>query len=264
MTAVPTFNAGQLLGDRFKVVRFIGRGGMGEVYEAEDLELREHVALKTIRPEIVDDAGTIERFKREIQLARLVTHPNVCRIFDLFHHGAFLADGQAPAARDVTFVTMELLAGETLEQRLRRTGRVKTAEALPLVDQMADALAAAHRAGIVHRDFKSGNVILAAPAPGTIGTRVVVTDFGLARRKRRQRSGRGNDDGHLRHRGHAGVHGAGTSRRTRDDAGGRHLRAGRRAVRDGDGPASLFGRHATVGRRQTADRDASDAAASRA
>ena len=166
-----TFAEGQIVAARFRIVRFIAAGGMGELYEAEDSELHEHVALKTIRPEIAQDANAIARFKREAFLARQVTHPNICRIFDLFRHQP---SGPGPA---ITFVTMELLAGETLADRLRR-GRLTVDEALPLVAQMAAALDAAHQVGVVHRDFKSNNVMLVPQPDGT--PRIVVTDFGLA------------------------------------------------------------------------------------
>lgn len=159
-----------VIADRYRIVRFIARGGMGEVYEAEDIELRERVALKTIRPDAAGDESTVARFKREIQLARKVTHPNVARIFDLGHHQS--------AAGMINFLTMELLDGETLSERLKRTGRLSTDEAFPLVEQMVAALGAAHKAGVVHRDFKTANVIL---VPSGDGVRAVVTDFGLAR-----------------------------------------------------------------------------------
>ncbi len=165
-----TFSPGDFLAGRYRIVRFIAHGGMGEVYEAEDAELGGRVALKTVRPELVALPGAMERFKREIHLARKVTHPNVCRIFDL---GLHRANG-----KEITFLTMELLGGENLYQRLKRVGRMKPEEALPLVRQMADALATAHEASIVHRDFKSANVML-VPSKG--GERAVVTDFGLAR-----------------------------------------------------------------------------------
>ena len=158
---------GQVLAGRFRIVRFLGQGGMGDVYEAEDQELKERVALKTVRPEIARLPGALDRFTREIQLARKVTHPNVCRIFDVSHHG------------EVTFLTMELLQGETLECRLRQAGAFSEGEALPLVRQVAEGLAAAHRLGIVHRDFKPANVMLVPEPDG--GVRAVVTDFGLAR-----------------------------------------------------------------------------------
>jgi tetratricopeptide (TPR) repeat protein len=173
----PAFAAGEVLAERFRVIRFLAHGGMGEVYEAEDLVLQVPVALKTLRPEIAADKQVIERFRREILLARQVTHPNVCRIFDVFHHRSRQA-GDDPPAENLLLV-MELLRGETLAARLRRQGRMSTAEALPIVAQMATALAAAHRAGVVHRDFKSGNVMLVQAERGAV--RAVVTDFGLAR-----------------------------------------------------------------------------------
>jgi eukaryotic-like serine/threonine-protein kinase len=170
-----TFSINEIIAGRFRIVRFLGRGGMGEVFEAEDLELREHVALKTVRPEIATDTHAIGRFRQEIQLARRVTHQNVCRIFDLFHHG------------NITFLTMELLQGETLAQRLRRQGRMDSTEALPIVRQMVAALAAAHAVGIVHRDFKTGNVMLIGAQGQEV--RAVVTDFGLARSKQSHSEG---------------------------------------------------------------------------
>ncbi|HJX28846.1 MAG TPA: protein kinase, partial [Thermoanaerobaculia bacterium] len=178
----PAFAAGALLAGRYRIVRFIARGGMGDVYEVDDLELQERVALKTIRPEVARDETAIERFRREIQLARKVTHPNVCRIFDLSHHR-----GEDPRGA-VIFLTMELLSGETLAERLRRTGPLPPDLALPIVRQIAEALQAAHQAGVVHRDLKPGNVIL---AEGRGGIRAVVTDFGLARREKRLEDPRG-------------------------------------------------------------------------
>jgi tetratricopeptide (TPR) repeat protein/tRNA A-37 threonylcarbamoyl transferase component Bud32 len=169
-----TFRAGDLLCGRFRVVRFIARGGMGELYEAEDLTLGERVALKTIRSEIAVHDRATQRFRREVQLARKVTHPNICRIFDLFEHRP--PEGTAGA---VSFVTMELLQGETLSQRLRRLGRFSVEDARPIVEQMAAALSAAHAAEVIHRDFKTNNVMLLDTGPSK-APRVVVTDFGLA------------------------------------------------------------------------------------
>jgi eukaryotic-like serine/threonine-protein kinase len=180
-----TFSPGEIISGRFKVVRFIGRGGMGEVYEARDLDLGERVALKTIRQEIASDPKMLARFKREILLARRVTHANVCRLFDLEQYRRHQRSGEAA----ITFLTMELLEGETLTQRLQRQGRMPAEEALPIIQQMAEALAAAHEAGIVHRDFKPGNVMLvAASGTGETRTRAVVTDFGLACAVEPQRS----------------------------------------------------------------------------
>ncbi len=172
MTAL---SAGEVIAGRYRIIRFIGHGGMGEVYEAEDLELHERIALNTVRPEIASERRALDRFKREIQLARRVTHPNVCRIFDLGYH-------RVKGGGEVTFLTMEILAGESLTARLPTVGRMTASEAFPLVAQMASALTAAHEVGIVHRDFKPGNVML-VPTKGTEpGVRAVVTDFGLTRR----------------------------------------------------------------------------------
>jgi serine/threonine protein kinase/tetratricopeptide (TPR) repeat protein len=159
------YQTGEILAVRFRIVRLLGKGGMGQVYEAEDLELNTSVALKFLKPQIAGDLNSQRRFHREILLARKVTHPNACRIFDLFRH------------EDTLFLTMELLKGETLDERIRRSGSLNTSEVLPLVEGMAAALSAAHEVGVIHRDFKSGNVML---VPGSGGLRAVITDFGLA------------------------------------------------------------------------------------
>jgi tetratricopeptide (TPR) repeat protein len=173
--ALPVFENHQLVDGRFKILRYVGRGGMGEVYEARDLdldgELQETVALKTLLPAIAADKAMISRFMREIALSRKVNHPNVCNVHDLAKHK--YADG-----RTVFFLTMEFLAGETLQARLGAAGAMSPTEALPLLRQMAAALEACHVAGVIHRDFKPPNVIL-VPSGGAL--RAVVTDFGLAR-----------------------------------------------------------------------------------
>jgi tetratricopeptide (TPR) repeat protein len=161
---------GDLLAGRYRVVRFLAAGGMGEVFEAKDVELGTLVALKAIRPGIASEAGVIDRLKRETQLARQVTHPNVCRIFDLGHH-------QLPSGDRVSFLTMELLSGESLAERLKR-GPLNPEEGKPIALQMAAALEAAHQARVIHRDFKTSNVMLVTAEDGP---RAVVTDFGLAR-----------------------------------------------------------------------------------
>ena len=165
------FRPGFVLAQRYRVVRFLAQGGMGEIYEVEDLQLAERVALKTVRAVAARHPTALERFKREIQLARRVTHPNVCRIFEFGFH-------TAPVGPPIVFLTMELLSGETLLERLQRELSLRPGRALPLVAQMVSALEAAHRAGVVHRDFKSANVVL-VPMPGG-SVRAVVTDFGLA------------------------------------------------------------------------------------
>jgi len=180
----PIFHRNELVAERFQIVRFLGQGGLGQVYEAQDLELGQRVALKTIRPEVAESRRARERFRREVLHARRVTHPNVCRLFDLYHHrpGAD-ADADAGAGaggpvRGRLLLSMELLPGSTLAERLRRRGPLPAVEAWPLIRQLASALDASHRAGVVHGDLKSGNVIL-VPDGGEI--RAVVTDFGLSR-----------------------------------------------------------------------------------
>jgi serine/threonine protein kinase/tetratricopeptide (TPR) repeat protein len=159
----------QIVADRFQILRHIGAGGMGDVYEAEDLQLKSRVALKTIRPEFASNSLVVERFKREILLGKRVTHPNVCRIHDL-------GLNCSPGGSKMLFLTMEFLDGETLSSRIKR-GRLLQDEALPLIQDMVAALSASHEAGVVHRDFKSGNVMLVG---GAHRTRAIVTDFGLA------------------------------------------------------------------------------------
>lgn len=166
-----TLRPGDLLLERFKLIRLVGRGGMGEVYEARDLRLHTTVALKTVRTSSSSAAGLLERLRREVQLARVVTHPNVCRVFD-FH------EGPGPEGKPVAFVTMEYLDGETLAERLRAGGPFAPKDALPLLEQMAEGLAAIHARGLVHRDFKPGNVML-VPREGKLCA--VVTDLGIAR-----------------------------------------------------------------------------------
>jgi serine/threonine-protein kinase len=164
----PVFSAGQIVSNRYRITRFVGRGGMGEVFEADDLELKERVALKTLLPEMARDTRMIARFKQEIQLARKISHPNVCRVFDVARH---LVNGQP--AETVMFLTMEFLDGQTLSLRLQREGRLAAEEALPILEQIASGLEAAHRLGIIHRDLKPSNVILTPSG-------AVITDFGLA------------------------------------------------------------------------------------
>ncbi len=176
-----TFLPGELVAGRYRIERFIAKGGMGEVYGAFDTALGDSVALKTIRPDVAADESALERFKREIHLARQVTHRNVCRIHDLGAHSSDSSVAALYPRSEILFVTMELLRGETLSEHLTAKGALTEAEALPLVRQMAAALDAAHKAGIVHRDFKCANVVLEPRGVEGGEVRAVVTDFGLAR-----------------------------------------------------------------------------------
>ena len=169
------FRAGTLLLGRFRVVRLLGTGGMGEVYEAEDLELREHIAVKTIRLSHASDTSMLDRLRKEVQLGRRVSHPNVCRLFDVFR--VTLPSTPDQPSIDCAIVTMELLRGQTLADHIRDEGPMSLDAALPIAQQIADGLHAAHEAGVVHRDLKSANVFLARDGSST---RAVITDFGLA------------------------------------------------------------------------------------
>ncbi|MBL8230208.1 MAG: tetratricopeptide repeat protein [Bryobacterales bacterium] len=166
-----TIADGDVIAGRFRIVRFAGAGGMGEVYEAEDLELGGRVALKTVRPGLLANPQTLGRFRREIQIARQVTHPSICRVFDVGRD--VYKDG------DLVFLTMEFLDGETLTSYLKRRGRFLPEAALPLLHQIGAGLDAMHQKGVVHRDLKPGNIILVSPA--TAPMRAVISDFGLAR-----------------------------------------------------------------------------------
>jgi serine/threonine protein kinase len=173
------FVPGDLVAGRYKIVRLLGVGGTGEVYEAEDGALGGAVALKALAPELAGDGVERERFRREIQAARKITHINVCRIFDIgtqlvpSREGRSSPSGAEGGAR--LFFTMELVVGETLAARLTRGPRFTTVSALPLATQIAAGLDAAHAAGVVHRDLKPGNIMLEA-----VSSRVVLTDFGIA------------------------------------------------------------------------------------
>lgn len=152
-----------ILADRYVILGMLGAGGMGNVYKARDLELEELVALKVLRPELVGAPGVLDRFRREVKLARRVTHPNVARVFDIGdHHGE-------------KFLTMELIDGESLGALLVRERRLAVARVAVLASAICAGLSAAHLAGVIHRDLKPDNVLLDR------GGRVVVTDFGIAR-----------------------------------------------------------------------------------
>jgi serine/threonine-protein kinase len=142
---------------------------MGEVYEAQDRQFKEAVALKVVPSEYGANEPAVRRFLQEAQLARKVTHRSVCRIFDVARDR--LRD------QEIIFLTMELLSGESLSARLQREGRIGPEQALPLAFELCRGLQAVHDAGILHRDLKPANVML---VPEEDGTRAVLTDFGIA------------------------------------------------------------------------------------
>jgi serine/threonine protein kinase len=166
---IAPFAPGYVLADRWKIVDRIGKGGFGFVYSAKDLELDVTVAVKVLRPEHETSAATIQQFKQEIQLARQVTHKNVCRIYDV----GFYSQGDLR----IPFLTMELLEGQPLDERLRDGGPLALDEVEVIALQVVNALEAAHNAGIVHADLKPANIMLIGSGANT---RAVVADFGLA------------------------------------------------------------------------------------
>jgi len=158
---------GDTLLDRFEIVGFLGAGGMGEVYRVFDHDQAVFVALKTLRPALAGDPLALRSLRNELNMARMVSSPFICRLHEIHSPD----DGGIPP-----FFTMQLLEGETLAHYLRRQGPMPPDAVLPLAGQMISALEAAHSAGVVHRDFKTANVMLLESA-----TRAVVMDFGLAR-----------------------------------------------------------------------------------
>jgi serine/threonine protein kinase len=176
----PTFEAEATVAGRFQIHRFISRGGMGEVYEAWDSELRERVAIKTIRPDLAQSNAVIDRFRREVKQARAISHPNVCRIHELF------CEVSASGAK-VWFLSMEFLDGCTLREHIRHDGPIKPALALDLLGQIVSGLNAAHAIGVIHRDLKTSNIMLVGGMLGQL--RAVITDFGLATNVLRREGG---------------------------------------------------------------------------
>lgn len=164
------FRPGQRVEGRFQIVRFMGRGGMGEVYEAIDLDTSERVALKAVLATSSDSAHLLRCFRREARLGRKVRHLNVCRI-----HPA--AGGLEPALRaPVPYFTMEYIDGHTLHERLARA-TLSMDEVLAISEQVLRGLGAIHDAGVLHLDLKSSNVMLRRSGEH----QAVIVDFGLAR-----------------------------------------------------------------------------------
>jgi hypothetical protein len=151
-----------MIAERYRVVAIAGRGGMGEVYRAEDLKLGQLVAIKFLPESLSQDATTLARFHSEVRIARQVSHPNVCRVFDIGD------------AEGVPFLSMEYVDGEDLASVVRRIGRLSPDKATEVARQICAGLAAAHERGVVHRDLKPANVMLDGAG------KIRITDFGLA------------------------------------------------------------------------------------
>jgi len=162
---------GTTLAERYRIVSPLGKGGMGEVYRAEDLKLGQTVALKFLPRSLAQTEESLERFTREVRLARQVSHPNVCRVFDI---GEISETTTAGKTLTHTFLTMEFVDGEDLASLMRRIGRLPPDKAVEIARQICAGLAAAHEHGIIHRDLKPANIMLDGRG------RVRITDFGLA------------------------------------------------------------------------------------
>ena len=156
------FVPGTLVLERYRILGLLGRGGMGEVYRADDLRLGQPVALKFLPADLSHDASRLARFHGEVRLARQVSHPNVCRVYDIGE-----VDGQV-------FLSMEYIDGEDLSTLLRRIGRLPKDKAVEIARQLCAGLAAAHDRGVLHRDLKPANIMIDGRG------RARITDFGLA------------------------------------------------------------------------------------
>ena len=208
------FTPGMVLAERYRIIGLLGRGGMGEVYRADDLKLGQPVALKFLPKALADDPVRRERFYAEVRIARQVSHPNVCRVYDIGE-----LDGRH-------FLTMEYIDGEDLASLLKRIGRLPGDKAIDVARQLCAGLAAAHDKGVLHRDLKPANVMIDGRG------RVRITDFGLA-------VAAGEELPTARRIRHAGLHGPGAVRRQGSFGPQRHLRARPGALRAVHGPEGV-------------------------
>ena len=156
------FVPGAILANRYRIVGLLGKGGMGEVYRADDLKLGQPVALKFLPEELLRDGAALARFHREVRVARQVSHKNVCRVYDIAEF-----EGRH-------FLSMEFIKGEELSSLLRRIGRLPQDKAIQIARQICAGVSAAHDNGVLHRDLKPANVMIDEHGNARI------TDFGLA------------------------------------------------------------------------------------
>jgi serine/threonine protein kinase len=157
-----SFVAGTVFAGRYRILGMLGKGGMGEVYKAEDIKLGQTLALKFLPDNFQKDSAALERFHAEVRNARQVSHPNVCRVFDIGE-----IDGKH-------FLSMEFIDGDDLLSLLRRVGRLSSERAIEIARQLCVGLSAIHNEGILHRDFKPANIIIDKNGKARI------TDFGIA------------------------------------------------------------------------------------
>ena len=158
-----TLTRGTIIAGRYEIIEELGRGGMGQVYRAEDTKIRGEVALKLIKPEVSSDRRAIERFSNELKTTRMISHRNVCRMFDLGED------------RGTYYIAMEYVQGEDLKSFIRRVGQLPIGKAVAIAEQVCLGLSEAHRLGVVHRDLKPANVMIDKDGNAKI------MDFGIAR-----------------------------------------------------------------------------------
>ena len=156
------FTPGTVLSDRYRIIGLLGRGGMGEVYRADDLKLGQPVALKFLPPALAQDSVRRERFFAEVRITRQLSHPNICRVYDI---------GEVEGRH---FLSMEYIDGEDLASLMKRIGHLSNEKALDIARQLVAGLSVAHERGVLHRDLKPANIMLDGHG------RVRITDFGLA------------------------------------------------------------------------------------
>jgi serine/threonine protein kinase len=172
-TSVQSFSPGSVVARRFQISCLAGRGGMGEVYDAQDLKTGTRVALKTVAVSRCDLPDAVERLCLEARLNRKIRHPNVSRVLSVG------VQHMASSGERLYYLTMPFVEGQTLGRRIRERGRLPMAEAVALARDVLLGLRAAHAAGVVHLDVKTDNVMLESNVPGA---RAIIIDFGLARR----------------------------------------------------------------------------------
>jgi serine/threonine-protein kinase len=162
-TPIQDLTRGTIFAGRYEIIEELGKGGMGKVYRVEDKKIKEEIALKIINPEISADKQTIDRFSNELKMARMISHRNVCRMFDLGEE------------KGTYFITMEHVPGEDLKSMIRMSGQLSTGTAIKIAKQVCEGLSEAHRLGIIHRDLKPSNVMIDKEGNARI------MDFGIAR-----------------------------------------------------------------------------------
>ena len=156
------FIPGDMFAERYRIVGLLGRGGMGEVYRADDLKLKQAVALKLLPEKLSDDGAALARFYQEVSVARQISHRHVCRVYDI---------GESSGQH---FISMEFVRGEELSSLLKRIGRLPEDKAVDIARQLCAGLAAIHERGVVHRDLKPANIMIDERGE------VRITDFGIA------------------------------------------------------------------------------------